>query len=90
MRRAWSLGLLLACACATTSGKEPIAKAGDEREVRCRRIGSLAGVHDVEGRNAVLDETQTAGPSHVIWLHPPSASIIKTIEGDVYRCDAPL
>lgn len=88
MKLVWSLGLLLACGCATTSRTE-LATAG-EREVRCRRIGTLAGVNDVDGRNTVLDETQTAGPTRVIWLHPPSASIIRTIEGDVYRCDAPL
>ncbi len=90
MRRVWSLGLLLVCACATTSGKDRIARAADEREVRCQRIGTLAGVSDFEGRNAVLDETQTQGPSHVVWLHPPTASIIRTVEGDVYRCDAAL
>ena len=58
--------------------------------MRCRRIGTLAGVNDPDGRNTVLDETQTAGPSQVSWLHPPSTSISRTIDGDVYRCDAPL
>ena len=90
MKRTWFFGLLLACACATTSGNERIAKAEDERTVRCLRIGTLAGVRDVEGHSSILDETQTPGPSRVVWLHPPAASIIRTIEGDVYRCEAPL
>jgi hypothetical protein len=90
MKRVWSFGLLLACACATTSGTQLAANTAGEREVRCRRIGTLARVIDVEGRNTVLDETQTMGPTRVIWLHPTSAPIIRTVEGDVYRCDAPL
>ena len=91
MKRVWFFGLLLlACACATTSRTELAANTVGEREVRCRRIGTLAGVNDIEGRNTVLDETQTAGPTRVIWLHPTSTPIIKTVDGDVYRCDAPL
>ncbi len=86
MARTWMIGLSLACACATSSTPNRAAiTSNDEQEVRCHLIDG-----DLDWRNAVLDETKTKGPSKVVWLNPPSASIIKTVEGYFYRCDAPL
>jgi hypothetical protein len=90
MRLPLLIGLTFACACATPSAQEKLAQNEEETVVRCQLIGSLSSQAEHDARNPVLDETQTAGPTRVIWLNPPSTSIIRTVEGLVYRCDARL
>lgn len=91
MKLAWAIGWCFMAACATTSGTDRTAQvsSSDEREVRCHLIGTINELNQFEP-HAVVDETKTHGPSKVVWMHPPNRSIIKTAEGDVYRCDAAL
>ena len=88
MKRLLAIGLaLLFCACATTSsapGRSAQSGSG-ETETTCHRISSLHSVHD-----PVLDETKTQGPTKVIWLNRPNTTMIKTVEGEIYLCDALL
>ncbi len=85
------IGFALACACATTPSAPTSSspRASNETEVRCRLIGSMyrpeSSVHD-----PVLDETKSNGPTRVIWINPPSTTVIRTVEGDFYRCNAIL
>jgi hypothetical protein len=92
MKRALMIGLALACACATTPSA-PDRSAGrpsNETDVTCRLIGSISGPSAREFHDPVIDELKSHGPTKVIWLNPPSTSVIRTVEGDVYRCNATL
>ncbi len=89
MRLPLAIGLAMAFACATTPATpERVAQNDDDKtETRCHLIGSAS---DIDVRNPVRDETKTQGPTRVIWLNPPNTTIIRTMEGLFYRCDARL
>jgi len=87
MRLSLAIGLLFAFGCATSSSQAVRVAQNDTKETRCRLIGSQLN-YDVH--NPVRDETKTAGPTKVIWLHPPDTTIIKTEDGFFYRCDGTL
>jgi hypothetical protein len=42
-------------------------------------------------RNELVTETQTTGPSQVIWIHPPQVErgYLTEAGGRVYRCPTP-
>ncbi len=91
MRRAMIGCLALVAACATKPPlKGSTGQAVAETETRCRLIGSLAGYFEQDPRRVVLDETKSPGPTKVIWLNPPETTMIRTVDGLVYRCDARL
>ncbi len=92
MRRALVMGFALACGCATTlpSDRRELREASAETVARCHLVGSLSESFSYDPRNPVLDETKSMGPTKVIWLNPPTTTLIRTAEGLVYRCDATL
>jgi hypothetical protein len=92
MKRPLMIGLALACACATTPSapNSSSPRASNETEVTCRLIGSSSGPTESAVHDPVIDETKTNGPTRVIWLNPPSTTVIRTVEGDFYRCNATL
>jgi hypothetical protein len=72
---------LLLAACATVPRTVPQSLAG------CTDLGTIG----YDPRNEVLSETQTPGPSQVIWFHPPQTvrGHFTEVDGHVYRCPAP-
>jgi hypothetical protein len=86
MKLSLAIGLALAFGCATTSSKPVQVAQNDEKETRCRLIGSQ---FDYDTRSPVRDETKTPGPSKVIWIHPANTTII-AVDGLLYRCDGTL
>jgi hypothetical protein len=69
---------LLLCACASVPKPQPTALAG------CADTGPVI----FEPRGEVVSEAQTAGPSQVIWVHPPETmrGHFKEAGGHLYRC----
>jgi hypothetical protein len=69
---------LLLSACAIVPRPPASGLAG------CVDLGPL--VYDP--RNDVIRETETAGPSQVIWVHPPQTvkGHLKEVAGRAYRC----
>jgi len=53
----------------------------------CTDVGTIG----FEPRSELLNETQTMGPSQVIWIHPPETmkGYFKEAEGHVFRCPSP-
>jgi hypothetical protein len=49
------------------------------------------GTYGYDPRSEVLSETQTIGPSQVIWVHPPQVEhgYLTEAAGRVYRCPTP-
>ncbi len=92
MRRALMVGLVLACGCATTHSAQDraVRDSGEEIVARCRLVGPLTGESRYDPRNPVLDETKSTGPTRVVWINPPSGSLVRTPEGLIYRCDTRL
>lgn len=90
MRPPLMIGLLLVCACATAPSTPTGSAASNETEVTCRLIGSVYNPSTPAVRDSVIDETKTHGPTRVIWLNPPTTTVIKTEEGYFYRCNAIL
>ena len=75
---------MLLCALVLSS----CATAPKPREVAdCVNIGSVGS----DPRNEIRWETQTEGPSRVIWLHPPDVErwYFKEVNRYVYRCPTP-
>ena len=72
---------LVLSSCATIPKTTPAALAG------CTDLGTI--VYD--SRNDVVSETTTAGPSQVIWIHPPEVvrGYFKESDGHLYRCPTP-
>jgi hypothetical protein len=97
MRSTFLFGLALMLGCATTTlSSRPVQEAsatgssGEKVVAKCHLIGLAAGYAGYNSRNAILDETQTNGPSRVYWINPPTPTVIKTVDGLTYRCDATL
>jgi len=90
MRRILIIGLLLVGACATAPSAPSSSAASNETEVTCRLIGSVYNPSTPAVRDSVMDETKAHGPTRVIWINPPSTTVIKTEEGYFYRCNAIL
>ena len=64
------------------------ATAPKPREVAdCVNIGFIGN----DPRSEIRSETQTSGPSHVIWFHPPAVErgYFKEVNRYVYRCPTP-
>jgi hypothetical protein len=49
------------------------------------------GLIDGGSRSEIVSETQTMGPSHVIWLHPPEVVRGYLVESNrsLYSCPSP-
>jgi hypothetical protein len=76
-----SICALILSSCATPSKSVT-------RDVRnCVYIGSIAS----GPRDDVLSETETMGPSHIIWLHPPEVVRGYFVQSNrsLYRCPTP-
>jgi len=71
--------VLILAACATVPKPKGLAD--------CTEVAILA----YDPRNEIVNETQTMGPSQVIWLHAPPTvkGYFKEADGHIFRCPSP-
>ena len=75
---------VLICALFTLAACASVPKRPALSLANCTDVGTIA----YDPKNEPLTETQTPGPSQVIWVHPPEVTHGQFIElnGRVYRC----
>ncbi len=80
MSRVLICALFILAACASVPKRPALSLAN------CTDVGTIA----YDPKSEPLTETQTPGPSQVIWVHPPEVmrGHFTEVNGRVYRCPA--